>query len=188
MGVNQAERLQSREPEQAMQPPDVVQQLQEIHRASYGWALACCAGNRHEAEEVLQTSYLKAMEGRARFNGHSGVRTWFFGVVLRTAAEQRRQQRVRRLALGRWFARRVPAEGVASPERLSSEVEAGERLRVVLASLSRRQREVLHLVFYQELTIEEAADVLHVPVGTARTHYQRGKARLKELLSATGGS
>jgi len=59
-------------------------------------------------------------------------------------------------------------------------------VRKVLTRLSSRQRELLHLVFYQDLTIEQAAEVLHIPVGTARTHYQRGKARLRDLLAEEG--
>jgi len=55
-------------------------------------------------------------------------------------------------------------------------------LRRALAALPARQRDVLHLVFYQELTIQEAAQVLQVGLGTARTHFERGKARLRELL------
>jgi len=42
---------------------------------------------------------------------------------------------------------------------------------------------MMHLVFYQELSVQEAADVLGMPVGTARTHYERGKARLRSLLA-----
>ena len=56
------------------------------------------------------------------------------------------------------------------------------RLTCALTILPTRQRELLHLVFYQELTIGEAADVLAISVGTARTHYERGKQRLRELL------
>jgi len=41
---------------------------------------------------------------------------------------------------------------------------------------------VLHLVFYQELTIEEASRVMNVSLGTARTHFDRGKRRLREIL------
>lgn len=164
----------------------IQQELEAFHPSSYGWALACCGWNRQEAEEVLQTSYLKAIDGRARFNGHSSTRTWFFAVVKRTAAEQRRYRAVRSLALGRWLRSSPEPAPVPSPERLSREAEEHHRLREMLAHLSPRQRETLHLVFYQELTIEEAAHVLGISVGSARTHYERGKAQLRKMLNGAG--
>ena len=163
-----------------------VRELESFHPDSFGWALTCCRWNRDEAEEVLQASYLKALEGRARFNGHSCTRTWFFGVVRKTAMEKRRYRVVREMALARWLRREPQTGPVPTPERLSSESEAQQRLRRMLERLSPRQRETLHLVFYQELTIEEAASVLHLSVGSARTHYERGKARLRGMLAGAG--
>jgi len=164
----------------------IKNELAEIHPTSYGWALACCGWNRQEAEEVLQTSYLKAIDGRARFNGHSSTRTWFYAVVRKTALEQRRYRAVRHGAFGRWLRGSPTPEPVATPEVLSGQAEEHERLREMLVRLSPRQRETLHLVFYQDLTIEDAAHILGISVGSARTHYERGKAQLRKLLTEAG--
>jgi RNA polymerase sigma-70 factor (ECF subfamily) len=80
--------------------------------------------------------------------------------------------------------RRRASEPTTGADALSNLVrsEANERLVRALGKLARRQREVLHLVFYQEMSIADAAQVMGLQLGTARTHYERGKRRLRELL------
>ncbi len=55
-------------------------------------------------------------------------------------------------------------------------------LRKALAQLPTRQREVLDMVFYHGLMVDETAGVLDIPPGAARRHYERGKRRLRRLL------
>ena len=164
-----------------MDQTDFRDELERLHPASFGWALWCCGHRREDAEEVLQTAYLKVLEGTARFDGRSSLRTWFFAVVRRTAWEQRRRRWVRELLLARWSRQPTLVAGNDPDEALCSSEES-HALRLALVALPTRQREVLHLVFYQELTIEEAAKVLSISLGTARTHFERGKARLRVLL------
>jgi RNA polymerase sigma-70 factor (ECF subfamily) len=169
-----------------MDKTDLQGELERLHPASFGWALWCCDHRRDEAEEVLQASYLKVVEGHARFDGRASLRTWFFSVVRRTAWEQRRRQWARELLLGRWLRQQPVANVLPAPDERIAISEGRSALLRELARLSARQREVLHLVFYQDLTIEEAAKVLNISLGTARTHFERGKSRLRELLSGEG--
>lgn len=166
-----------------MERPDLERELERHHRAAFGWALSCCEWDRAAAEDALQASYLRIVEGRARFQGRSSFATWLFGVIRRTAAEQRRRRALWRLAPLSWIAGRDQArEPGDDPETALTRSETSARLIEALGRLPARQREVLHLVFYQDLSIAEAAGALGVSVGTARTHYQRAKTRLRELL------
>lgn len=167
-----------------MTDDDVQRSLAEHHPASAGWALSCCRWDREEAEEVLQVTYLKILDGRARFGGRSSFRTWLFGVIRRTAAERRRVRWLRSAAGLRGREEHpVPPPG---PEARLGEAEANRALRTALGDLPARQREVLHLVFYQEMTLEEAARVLGISLGSARTHYHRGKSALQQRLGREG--
>ena len=151
-------------------PNLVSSELAAFHPASFAWALACCGYDRAEAEDVLQTAYLKVMDGRARFDGRSSLRTFLFAVIRNTAADARRRSFLRRMFV---------------PQAAPAPDASADRARIIkaLQSLSPRQREVIELVFYQDLSVEEAAGVMDVGVGSARQHYDRGKKRLAELLS-----
>ena len=164
-----------------MDAGDLRSELEALHPESYAWALACCRLDREEAIEVLQTTYVKILDGRARFEGRSSLRTWLFSVIRRTSAESRRRALVRRLILEAFRDGHVPVPA-PSPEARLTASETSDRLEAALRSLSGRQREVLHLVFYQEMTVEEASGVLGITLGSARTHYERGKRSLRRLL------
>jgi RNA polymerase sigma-70 factor (ECF subfamily) len=166
---------------------EVEGRLAELHVASFGWACSCCGWNETEAEEVLQTVYVKVLSGRARYDGRSAFRTWLFGVIRNTAREHARAMRSHEKRLER-VAVDVDVHPSAGeqPDAVVEREERAERLKSALDELPDRQREVLQLVFYQDLTIKEAADVMQVSIGSARVHYDRGKKRLRKVLEASG--
>src|SRR6266542_614851 len=163
--------------DRAMDRAELEQQLQAFHAGSFGWALACCDRDREEAEDVLQTVYVKVLDGKARFEGRAAFRTWLFAVIRRTAAAHRRTRCLRRLQF-------IPqnGDGVVSVEQELIRSERAAALLRVLPRLARRQREVLELVFYHDMTIEQAGQTLGISLGSARVHYERGKKRLAALL------
>ncbi len=131
---------------------------------------------------MLHEVYVRVLEGRARYSGRASTKTWLFAVIQRTAREQSRRHWLRTALMERWFQGGPGSDPLSVPERALGDAEADAGLRAALDRLSPRQREVLHLVFYQDLTIEEAAGLLHISLGSARTHFERGKARLREQL------
>ena len=157
--------------------------LEEHHAASFGWALSCCGHNRGEAEDVLQNAYLKILQGRARFGGRSAFKTWLFAVIRRTAADERRRHWFRSLGFATYAKEREHEPSATDGGNPAEKKETQAAFRTALARLPARQREVLHLVFYQDLTVQEAAAVMEVGIGSARTHYERGKQRLREWLA-----
>ena len=164
-----------------MEISELKAELEKLHPASFGWALSCCRQNRSDAEEVLQTVYLKILQGKALYRGESKLQTWLFAVIRKTAISERRKQLLRSLS------------SFVSPGADGSEIESDfersemqRRFQEALAQLPARQRETLHLVFYQDLSLSEAAEVMNVSVGSARRHYERGKKRLREALDREG--
>jgi RNA polymerase sigma factor (sigma-70 family) len=158
-------------------------ELAARHRDAFAWALNCCNRNRADAEDVLQETYLKVLEGRAWFEGRSTFTTWLFGVVRLTAADQRRRRFLRDLLSARAVVEDSFREPAASPDAELDGARRRASLQQALAALPRRQREVVLLVFYHELTVEGAARVMSIGVGSARQHYARGKANLREALA-----
>jgi len=165
-----------------MEISELLAELEKHQSSSYGWALTCCKRVEAEAEDVLQTTYLKILEGKACYRGEASFKTWLFAVIRKTAASERRKNTLRRLRLLGLGSHRDWAPVSRQPDVVCDVSERQRLFRRALLSLPRRQQESLHLVFYQDLSLREAALVMGVSIGTARTHYERGKKRLRQLL------
>lgn len=160
---------------------EIENELERLHPECFGWALACCDRRPADAEDLLQTVYLKILEGKAQFSGKSSFRTWLFGVIRRTASQKRRKWSVREKILSLFFFRQRVGES-DSPEDAAANSISSRRLILAMRGLSKRQRETIQLVFYHDLTVEKAAEVLGLSTGSARTHYARGKSKLAKRL------
>lgn len=124
-------------------------------------------------------TYLAIVEGEARFGGQSSLRTWLFAVIRNLAGSRWRRARRTLQTLARIASFAPHAEPFTEPDVPAENARVLDALR----ALPKRQHEVLDLVFYRDLSIAEAAEVLRISLGTARMHYERGKTALRERLA-----
>ncbi|MCH7413509.1 RNA polymerase sigma factor [Belliella sp. R4-6] len=144
--------------------------IKELHREAYLWSRQCCGFDDELAKDVLQHVYLKIWEEKAKYNAESKVKTWLFSVIRFTAIEWLKKNK-----------KLVPLHedyDLVEEEKIPEAASHEELIQL----LPERQKEILLLVFYHQLTLEKAADIMEVSLGTARTHYDRGKKKLKELI------
>lgn len=169
-------------------PEPSRQALAALHDSAFRWALLCCGQREDWAREVMQMAYLEILTGRARFDGRSNLKTWLFAVVrntaLRYAVRDRRLLAIReRLANDAALA---DGDGAALENGDAAASIGREQTRRAitraLRTLSARQREIVELVYYHELSLAEAATVMNVGLGSARRHFHRAKRTLAAAL------
>src|SRR5438128_3948481 len=114
-----------------MDRAELEREIEQLHGSSFGWALSCCGRNRDDAEEVLQDVYVKILDGKARFDGRSSLKTWLFAVIRRTAASRSRRRTLRDLLLAKWA-----REQVAPAPRNDGQFEVAAILLAALQELA----------------------------------------------------
>jgi RNA polymerase sigma factor (sigma-70 family) len=138
------------------------------------------------AEDLLSVVFLEAWRRRDKELPPGKVLPWLYGIATNVVRNQRRSERRYVAALSR-AARpeREPDFAGGAAERLDDE----RRARVVLdllGKLPKREQDVFVLCAVEELSYEDAALALEVPVGTVRSRLSRARSRLRELDSGCG--
>jgi RNA polymerase sigma-70 factor (ECF subfamily) len=138
------------------------------------------------SEDLLSIVFLEAWRTREKSLSPGMVRAWLYGIATFVVRNRRRTERRYRHALAR-FPRESTSPDFAPDvdERLADQSRMGallERLRM----LPPREQDVLALCVWSELTYEEAAVALGVPVGTVRSRLSRARSRLRELAETSG--
>jgi RNA polymerase sigma factor (sigma-70 family) len=131
------------------------------------------------AQDLAQETFLAAFRARARFDARfASARPWLLGIATRAIASHRREER-RQLELYRRAAGATPPLGPADPHGapLDPALFAG------LRALPRRDRDALLLHVWGELSYEETAAALGVPVGTVRSRLNRARRKLTDHLT-----
>ena len=128
--------------------------------------------NMTRAEDMAQETFIVVLRGTERYEPRAKFRTYLYAVAVKLLwTERRKEARESRAA----------REEMAEPQHESNPV-AALWIRDALGRLDPDHREVLMLREYEQLSYDEIADVLHIPVNTVRSRLFRARAELKALL------
>ncbi|GAA2296463.1 RNA polymerase sigma factor [Actinomadura luteofluorescens] len=138
------------------------------------------------AEDVVAETFLTAFRKRARYDlGRADARPWLYGIATHALREHRRAEARRNRALARAAPDR-PEESF--DERSTARVAAGRlrpELAAALARLSAADRDLLLLIAWAELSYDEAAQALGVPIGTIKSRLHRIRKKLHRAFGGT---
>jgi len=163
---------------------EIVRRYQRaVHRLA--WSLT---RNASDADDLAQETFVRAWGAIGRFELGSPLYPWLARIVTNQAFSLFRHRKRRPetsieplLEAGRqWGVEDDPAEHAAHGQR-------DARLRVCFGELAEEHQSVLALRVVQDLSYEEIARVLSVPIGTVMSRLSRARAELKRRLAERGG-
>ena len=149
------------------------------YRDAYTRYAVRMVGNRMDADEVLQSAWMRAYRalGQCRDRGRFGA--WMYQIVMnecRTFAT-RRARRDRRFA-----GEEALADQHAPPAQPGDGAAVGEEVQRALGELDVQQREAFVLKYVEELSYDEMAELTGAGVSALKMRVKRACARLRELL------
>lgn len=149
----------------------------------YAFALRL-TGDPAIAEDVVQDTLVVAWQSAAKYRGDGRVITWLLGIVHHISMKTLRH---RSQPITPVMEAELTDPG-STPEELTRMNERTVWVQRALQTLSPQHRAVLELVFYQDLSLEEAARVCRCPVGTVKSRLSFARKHLRGALERMGNS
>ena len=168
--------------------------LLERHRESLTLFLYGYVRNMEDAEELMLDAYAAAASGVTHFSGKSTFRTWLFAIGRNLARKHLRKQRIRGVPLPENTAEQDGASGgrdgspapVPAPELSMLHRERDRRLYQAMEQLNPDYRQALYLMYFEEMTADEAAQVMDRNRKQIYNLTDRGRKALRETLEKMG--
>lgn len=141
-------------------------------------------GDYHDALDLTEEAFIRAMKAYPRFRGDSDPFTWLYRIAL-NVLKKKHKKSARRAELWQDHQDRDPSP-VSETRTAEHSVLSEERAHLVrqaIAQLPSAFREVITLRFIDEMSYEEVAESAGCSMGTVKSRISRGKALLADLLA-----
>ncbi len=136
-------------------------------------------GNRQEAEDVAQETFVKAYRALNRFDTERPFAPWLYRIATNTALNWIKRRRPE-AELDKETALADPSPG---PEAQAIAADTSARLRAAIAALPPNYRAAIELRHFQDLSYQEMSDALDVPISDVKSWLFRARRKLKKVLT-----
>jgi RNA polymerase sigma-70 factor (ECF subfamily) len=143
-------------------------QLVRLHQQALRAFLRRLSGNHADADDLAQETFVFAWEHMGRFDSHRKFRPWLFGIAWRKYRERKRG----------WLRMLRREQAVDMESAVTSDPALKLDMVKAMAALPPEPRAVILLCLMEQMTHEEAAATLALPLGTVKSHIARGRAKL----------
>lgn len=143
-------------------------------------------GNATEAEDLAQQAFLEAVKGFDTFQGQAQLSTWLYGIAMNLVRNHLSRAPHRRYEFAGDDELSQLAAEAPTPSEVLEQSQHVRFLQEAMAELPQSMQEILLLVAVDELSYEEAAVMLTVPVGTVRSRLSRARTALRAKLQQRG--
>jgi RNA polymerase sigma-70 factor (ECF subfamily) len=142
-------------------------------------------GDRERAEDAAQETFIRAYRGLRGYRPNGRFSAWLFAAAAHLCIDRLRQRPFAQASLDEPTGRPDPTDDAVDvdPPAAYGRSETQQQVHRALGRLPDSQRLAIALVHLQGLSYEEAAEVMGVPVGTAKSHAHRARHALKRLLT-----
>jgi len=156
----------------------IDQYIRQHGRRLYGLCLTLCA-NRHDADDLYQDTWLKAMKSASQYDPSMAFEPWLTRICVNT-----HRNTLRRIARSPIFNTFVSEEEKsAAMERIPAPEQADYTpLYEAIDRLPEKLRTTVILFYFQDMDIASTAQVLGIPPGTVKSRLSQARERLKEVL------
>lgn len=164
--------------------PDVFAQLYDRHAADIHRYVARRLGDGY-ADDITAETFLTAFRQRHRYDtDRTSARPWLYGIAANLIGKHRRTEMRGLRALARTGVDPVAESWTERVESRVTAQAASGPLAAALAGLAARDRHVLLLVAWADLSYKEVAEALSIPVGTVRSRLNRARRTVRAALGA----
>ena len=160
--------------------------LVEAHGARLHRFIIKNIGNSTDAEDLAQQAFMEAVRSYETFKGQSELSTWLYGIAMNLVRNHLSRAPHRRYEFTDESELAELEGDTLSPAQAAEQAQHMRHLEGAMAELPENLRDILLMVAVDELSYEDAAALLTVPVGTVRSRLSRARSALRAKLAARG--